>query len=121
MGGITAPEPLSKSAGVGARSVSLNFWFDISTDVLAPPHPLPLHLELELARHAELLLADACGSAALGPIAEALMGDVVEDTCAIGSDVDVVSLPVRNLLLHRLARILGPDNVGSFVCEYLDP
>ncbi|CAE8593492.1 unnamed protein product [Polarella glacialis] len=60
------------TAARGAWNISVNFWFAIHEALVAPPHPLPVHLELELARHVELLLSDTCGSAAVGVLAELL-------------------------------------------------
>ena len=40
---------------------------------------------------------------------------IATDIYGVGSGADMVSLPVRNLLLHCLARLLGPENASSFV------
>jgi len=99
--------------------ISVNLWFSIERQIVEPPYPLPLHLELELARHAEFILADVCGSAAAEAIAAALRADV--DGGDGGPSADTVSLPTRNFLLHRLAHILGPEHVCHFVREHFPP
>lgn len=102
-------------------SISVNFWFSIEGQLMQkPPHPLPPHLELELARHVEFLLADVCGSSRVASFARLLRSDscaeAAEDEPS-GMD-DVISLPARNFILFRLARILGPENVCNFVQQY---
>ncbi|CAE8692807.1 unnamed protein product [Polarella glacialis] len=109
------------TAARGAWNISVNFWFAIHEALVAPPHPLPVHLELELARHVELLLSDTCGSAAVGVLAELLRQDAENQEVDEVHQADAVSLPARNFLLYRLQRILGPENVGSFVREFFPP
>mmetsp|Transcript_44385 Transcript_44385/g.132491 ORF Transcript_44385/g.132491 Transcript_44385/m.132491 type:complete len:456 (+) Transcript_44385:484-1851(+) len=102
-------------ASQGHWSISVNFWFTIYRLMLEAPHPLPQHLELEMARHAELLLSDVCGSGQVARLAELLRADVDGKDTGLS---DVVSLPARNFILHRLARILGADSVRTFVHEH---
>jgi len=114
-------------------SISVNFWFDISHTVFKPEYPYPAHLELELARHAELFLSDACGASMLGQVAAELFRDVDGEAgcgpCDLGiaPRVNLIheecssSLATRNFLLHRLALLLGAKNVGRFVRAFLDP
>merc|ERR1719401_1371250 len=100
-------------AGKRSWCISVNFWFTITKAMLTTPHPYPLHFEL--ARHAEFLLADTCGSGAVGRIAELLRADVEgEDS----GRADVVTLAARNFTLARLARLIGPENVKAFVHQY---
>jgi len=72
-----------------------------------PPHPLPPHLELELARHVEFLLGDIFGSNHVANFARLLRADsyqeAAEDNLS-GMD-EVASLPARNFILFRLAKI----------------
>mmetsp|Transcript_32650 Transcript_32650/g.53732 ORF Transcript_32650/g.53732 Transcript_32650/m.53732 type:complete len:184 (-) Transcript_32650:33-584(-) len=106
-----------------SHSISVNFWYTITNVVVQAPHPLPLHLELELARHVEFLLSDVCGSSAVGQILEALHADVEDNSSAQGAEnaeaEDFVSLPVRNFVLFRLARLIGAESARNFVHEYL--
>lgn len=103
--GLTEP-------GDGPWSISVNFWFAIHKVLLEGPHPFPPHLELELARHVELLLSDVGGSAAVGSLARELLED------AEGSRSEVnegPSLLLRNFVLDRLAHLLGPGNVQGYL------
>lgn len=108
------------AADEGAWSISVNLWFSIFETILQVPHPLPLHLELELARHVELLLSDmASGTSPAGLASLLCQKASSEDGCtakATNNDVTTV-----NFVLHSLARILGPCNVKNFVSEQFPP
>jgi len=94
----------------------VNFWFAIHEALSHPRYPLPLHLELELARHTELLLSDVAGSNSTGRMVELLIEDIEGDG---REPADDAFLPARNFVLFRLARILGPGSVAAFVREFL--
>lgn len=106
------------STDSGKWCISVNFWFIIHHMMVQAQHPLPLHLEMELARHVEILLSDIGGSRATGYMAELLMADV---ECQDAGRKDVVSLQARNFILYRLTRILGAENVRTFVHEHFQP
>jgi len=102
----------------GAWSISVSFWFSILHSLLQPPHPFPSHLELELARHAELLLVDVCGSSRLREAMELLELDA-QTSGPIDVSLSSATRPALNFVLHRLARVLGPGGVGDFVGTFL--
>ncbi|CAJ1335654.1 unnamed protein product [Effrenium voratum] len=99
-----------------AWSISVNFWFAIHRVLLEGPHPFPPHLELELARHLELLLSDVGGSASVGSLARDLLQDSQEEFAQ-----DEAFLPLRNFVLDRLATLLGPENVAAFLSQHFPP
>eukprot|EP00434_Breviolum_minutum_P010022 symbB.v1.2.008839.t1/scaffold550.1/size188255/3 len=72
----------SDGQGADGWSISVNFWFAIHKVLLEGPHPFPPHLELELARHVELLLSDVVGSASVGAAARDLVQEAKDETTA---------------------------------------
>ncbi|CAE7690480.1 Hif1an, partial [Symbiodinium pilosum] len=95
------------TAACGSWSISVNFWFAIHKVLMESPHPFPQHLELELARHVELLLSDVGGSASVGVLARDLRKDAEN---AEPKDMDEAFFAVRLFLLDRLAALLGAGN-----------
>ncbi|CAE7223033.1 HIF1AN [Symbiodinium sp. CCMP2592] len=103
------------TASRGAWSISVNFWFAIHRVLMEGPHPFPQHLELELARHVELLLSDVGGSASVGALARDLQKDAEN---AELSELDETFFAVRLFLLDRLSALLGAGNVAKFLSEH---
>ena len=59
-------------AGAPDWCVSVNFWFDnVTAQLLRPPRGLGPHLEAELARQVEYLVADELGAEAVPAVAAA--------------------------------------------------
>lgn len=103
--------------------ISVNFWFEMS--FLRPAFPLPIHLELELARHVEFLLADNCGSIAIRSLAAAMVAEARGDDATSPTEflevASAVGGPARqalNFVFFGLARVIGPGSVLPFLEEH---
>merc|ERR1712187_732641 len=94
--------------------------FDIRHFMRDPPHPLSPIFEVDCAREVEMLLAKIYDSASVRTVLKALMADVEPDSSKPRKG-SKLTLPIRNFVLLRLARVLGPQNVQSFIRCYLDP
>lgn len=111
---------VESTSGSPSWCVSVNFWIDtVSQHLVHPPVPLQPHLEVELARQIEYIVADAFGPEC---VHDFMVGLASEGSRLPNSNPpdDGKYLELQNYILWNLARIFVPAEVCTFVDDFFD-
>ncbi|CAE8721975.1 unnamed protein product [Polarella glacialis] len=115
----------SRESSSAGWCISVNFWFDTVTGaLLRPSYPFGSHLEVELARQVEYLVADTFGASAVAAFmarCKRHLDSNDEESLGSPGEEDIAELAVRNYVLRSVALALGPSSVRLFIEDYLHP